>query len=383
MITCTNCNAQKEVPLAKSGKPRTPKGWKVINEKTYCIKCKSKLFALRAVTIPVAKTDWDKLMPVLWEAWKDVTRCANYLISTFYVNDKAILTKSEKLGTWERPYLYPQCREQFPSIEPTALVSLINTVQAKYSASRFDLWRNKTSLPTFRDIPLPINSQSWYLNKDEQGNRVFEFRYNRERYNLELRSDKSFHYQHKSLDKIVNGVVEAGEAALYKHDKSLMLKIAGYFEVSKSNGTQNFVKARTTNDGFLIATSSTGREWKLNGDQIQHWIVGYAKQQQRLREDLKAERRFPKHMREGIVSRMGKVAEYRKNQVNSWMHESSHQLVMWTKRQHAVSLTWDDSYKSSMPTFPWFVFGKMIEDKCKMQGIEFVKESEGETLKSA
>lgn len=384
-ITCALCAATREAPETHKGEPRLPRGWKRLAQKIYCPKCKSQQYALRAISIPVAKCDWDSVMPPLREAWRDATRCANWLVSQYYSQDSAILAlpgeaPEGKLGKWTTPYLYPAARLRFSSIDPTTLTAIINTVSAKYRALRFDLWRNKASLPTFREIPLAINRQTWKCAKVENS-WVFSFRVGGEWRDLFLRRDEQFQRQHRSLAKVISGEMEAGEASLYRAGNSLMLKIAGWFPKEVRTASDRIVKARTCADGFLVAADS-GAIWRLNGDHLLRWVLASDGQQQRLREDLKAERRFPKQMRKGIVDRMGQLGEKRKRRLDSWMHEASMQLVNWVKRRKATTLVWDDSYRSMLPSFPWFIFAARLEDKCNLAGLEFVRASEGAALEA-
>lgn len=374
-IICSVCSTGRESSVAKNGQPRIPRGWKRIAGKVFCPKCKKAQYALRAVTIPVATCDWGTVMPLLRTAWRDGVRCANWLLTQYYQRDTIAADASPKLPTWRTPYLYPDARKKFPELEPTVLVSIINTVSAKYKASRFDLWRGASSLPVYRELPIPIPAQNWQLSSD-QAERTFSARVNGERYIFRLRRDRQFHRQHATLDHIIGGDIEAGEAALYQQGSALMLKIAAWFARGEKRPDGATIKARTCADGFLVAMDGEVI-WRLNADHVKSWIVGHAVQQQRLREDLKAERRFPNRMREGITQRMADLSELRHHQLSSWMHEASTQLVNWAQRRHAARLIWDDSYPSMLPKFPWHMFAARIKQKCEMVGIEFIRASKG------
>jgi hypothetical protein len=382
-LICAICGQARESPIGKNGKPRIPRGWKIIQDRPHCPKCKLEKYALRAVVIPVAKCDWDAVMPILRGAWLQAARCSNWLLTQYYQRDNIAGSSDPKLPKREEiPYLYPEARARFPEIEPTVLVSVINAVSAKYTASRFDVWRGAASLPVYRDLPLPVPSQNWQLSHDEAKNeRVFSSRINGTRHEFRLRRDHEFARQHRVLDRIAAGDIEAGEAAIYQRGKSLLVKIAAWLPRTEKAAAETVVKARTCADGFLVAVDGQAL-WRLNADHVVRWIVGAAKQQQRLREDLKAERRFPKQMREAITARMGELKEFRANQLSSWMHEASMQLVNWAKRRHASRLVWDDSYPSMLPKFPWFTFGARLQSKCETAGIEFVHASEGATLQT-
>jgi hypothetical protein len=368
-ITCSSCDTRRESPLAKNGQPRIPRAWKLIAGKIYCPKCKLSHYALRAVCLPIARCDWKVIMPLLRQSWRESMRCANWLLTQFYQRDVIAADRSPKLPPWKAPYLYNDARAMFPDIVPTTIVSLINTVQAKYRSARFDLWRAASSLPTYRRLPLPINAQTWELQHEENDWR-FNFRMAGEWRQLTLRSDRQFHRQHHALAQMLAGEVEPGEAALYEQGEKLMLKIPGWFPRQAPRAGDRTVKASTCEDGFLIAVDGEA-VWKLNADHVKRWIVGGQRQQQRLSEDLKAERRFPVAMRQGITDRMRELADRRHNRMQSWMHEASMQLVNWTARRHASSLLWDPSPASMLPAFPWFEFAQRLEQKCALAGIGF------------
>jgi hypothetical protein len=374
-ITCSACEASRPSPLAQSGKPRIPRGWKEIAGKTYCQKCKLANFALRAVSLPVARCDWNTIMPLLRSAWRDCVRCSNWLLTQQYQADVIAVDNGDKLPLWKVPYLYPETRANFPEIEPTALVALINTVSAKYRASRFDLWRRKASLPVYRTMPIPVSAQAWELSR-ENDRWLFRFRWRGEWYTLTLRGGSQFHRQHRAFAEILNGNIEAGEAALYERGQQLMLKIAAWFPRGQAGTNQRAIKARTCAECFLIAVDGENI-WRLNADHVRRWIVGADNQQQRLREDLKSERRFPREMSRGILDRMSNLSQKRNDRLSSWIHESSTQLVAWVKRRKASTLLWDDSSPSMLPSFPWYTFAARLSEKCEIAGIKFIHVSEG------
>jgi hypothetical protein len=373
--------------VAKKGGVRTPMGWKLLGGKAYCQKCKKLKYFLRAVTIPIAgpvNGDWPALRKVLTQAWSDTTRLCNWLMTTYYVRDRQRAPEDEKLGTWDVPYLYPEARVLFPNVEPQTLVSAINTVSKKYKASRFDLiWRNAISLPNFRyPTPVPINTQAFKLFHDKE-RWVFSFRWLGEWHELYVRQGHEFRRQLKALEQLATDEAEVGEAALYEVSanvgdhrngvkrKRLMLKIAGWFPRPDVKA-EGVLVARTVEDSFLIALHGDAEVWRLNADHVRRWIAQDMARRHRLSEDLKAERRFPKAMRQGVIDRMGQNARSQRHRINSWMHESSTQLVNFALRRKCGTLTWDDSVQGFLPSFPWAQYRGMIEQKCAAAGVKYV-----------
>jgi hypothetical protein len=370
-ITCSSCGVTRESPVARDGTPRTPRAWKIITGDVFCPKCKTVRYVLRAVTIPV-RPEITEVYDMIRSAQREATRLANWLTTQYYASDCLALATESKLPAWKCPYLYNEARQRFPLIDPNAVVAVINTVQSKYRALRFDLWRAKISLPTFRDIPLQVPKQAWRLGTDDSGALTFSFRLLAEWRTVRIRRDAQFRRQLGTIAQIMGGDTETGEGALYFKDRALMLKIAAWMPRAARGLAVGTIMAGTSTESFLIARSATGSEWRLNADHVRRWIIGATAKQTRLSEDLKAERRFPKQMRAGIVDRMGHVATIRANRMDSWMHEASRSLVNWAVRQKAATIQWDDNDKSFMPSFPWFIFRQRIEDKCKVAGVQFV-----------
>jgi hypothetical protein len=114
-IACRCCSLKRESPIAKSGKPRIPRGWKEIGSALYCQKCKGQKFAIRAVSIPIAACDWNVVMPILKSAWKDCVSFANWFSTQLYMSD-SLSVRSDKLPSWKAPYLYNEARKRFPGI---------------------------------------------------------------------------------------------------------------------------------------------------------------------------------------------------------------------------------------------------------------------------
>lgn len=389
-MQCDGCGLPRDSPMTKSGVPRTPKGWRRLPAGVYCPTCKHERYVLRAVTLAVAGpvgATWEDLRSSLRAAWGDVTSATNWMMTRLYTSDPGRLGE-KKLPKLERVYLYPDARRLFPELDSRTVSSLEQAVQAKYRAIRYDLrWRHAVSLPTARyPQPLPLSSQSVRIERTEQG-WIASVPIQGTRYELRLRGGAQWRRQTRALEQIAEGRADMGECALYQvlaHDGDhrpsptekrrtrLMLKVVAWIPRDVARG-QRVCTATTTADAFLIARTETGAEWRLNADHIRRASAHAAKIQQRLREDLKAERRFPRPMRAGLVGRMGEQGRKRERQITSWMQESSHQLVEWARRQRCARIEWADTDRGYFAgvNFPWYRFAQLVQQKAERAGMEF------------
>lgn len=397
MISCVLCGMSRKSPTTKSGEPRIPKGWRHLPDGIYCPKCKRERYVLRAVTIAVAGpvgSTWEELRDTLRDVWGEVTACTNWMWTKLYLADPGRNAAETKLRKLERVYLYPDARRLFSRLDPRTVSSLEQHVQSKYRAIRYDLrWRCAVSLPIARyPQPLPIPKQAVKLVLDENGRTLVSLPLVQgSRYILRLRGGHDWYRQTRALKQILEGKADMGEVALYrtlahsgdhrpspkaKRKTRLMLKVAAWFPREIALG-QSVCRASTSAAAFLVARIEE-QAWTLNADHIRRALAHQAKIQQRLREDLKAERRFPKPMREGIGERMREQSDRRTRQVESWMQESSHQLVEWARRQRAKRIEWDDTERGFFGDgdFPWYRFRELVSQKAERAGLEFVASGE-------
>ena len=156
--------------MARSGRGRLPKGWKILGDDVYCPTCKTQLFAIRAVVIPIAGPvdhSWEELRTALHEVWSSSTACANWMTTELYARDVRRQPGDVKLGRMPRTYLYPEARAIFPALPPQSLPALELELQRQYRAHRHELlWTRSRALSSHRyPYPLPIPSRSWCVTE--------------------------------------------------------------------------------------------------------------------------------------------------------------------------------------------------------------------------
>jgi hypothetical protein len=388
-ITCLRCQTTRTVPLARSGTPRTPKGWKIFRDQIYCQKCKHIAYVLRALTLPVSGPldgTWPDFRVALRTAWGESTRCANWMTTEFYARDIRRAQGETKLAKMPRVYLYPEARMLFPSLPSQAVASLEQELQGKYRAQRYDLlWTQTRTLASHRyPYPIPIPSQGWTLATTEADGRwQVTFRLGDRRWTVQLQGGPHMRYMAAGLKQLITGTAFGGALSLYQvtshpgdhrteglPQRRVMLKIPAWFPRADPKDAAGIMTVRTSGDEFLIATHED-RTWTLHADHIRRVVVAYDKQRFRLSEDLKAERRRPRAQREGMVDRMGQMAERQHHRLTTWTHDASRQVVNYAKRQGVAAIQYDDTIRSYVRSYPWAALRQAIEQKAQQAGLLF------------
>lgn len=345
--------------------------------------------AVRSIVVPIVGPEdatWQELREALRTSFAETTRCANWMLTELYLKDVKRTPEMATLSPMPKTYLYPEARAQFPNLAPTSVSSLEREVTRKYRARRYEtVWLQSASLPVMHyPVGLPIPSQRWrLLNKDQTW--FFSCRIGDRRFLLRLRGGHHFYRQREVIERVAKGELRGGAGVLYQiaarpgdhrsevqPQKRLMLRLPVEMPIkTKEAAEEKTMLVKTTPDALIHATCGK-LNWIEHNDHIRRGIHAAERQQQRLSDDLKAERRRPKRAREGIVQRMGEVAARRGLQVRSWLHEAAAHLIGYAARQHITSIEYDDSDRTFCAKFPWYELKQRIAEKCEVAGIQFV-----------
>jgi hypothetical protein len=389
-IACVGCRATRDVPLTRLGVARTPARWKLLRGALYCPTCKTQAFALRAVTLPVVGPEgatWAELRATLRAAWADATACANWMTTELYARDVRREPEDTTLRAMPRVYLYPEARALWPALSPQTVASLELQVRRVYRAQRYELlWTRARSLATHRyPVPLPIPAQAWSLH-EQDGRYVVSCRLGDRRWRLRLRGGPHMHFHREVLAQIAAGDADVGALALYQTtthtgdhrsgvtpQRRLMCKLVAWLPRGPQHGRTGTMTVRTDPTRLLVATrEGTGRPWVLCADQIRRALLADGHQRERLAVDLKAERRVSRRERQGMVDRLGRMAERQRRQFATWCHEVARQIVGYAARQRVATLVYDDRERSYLPHFPWHQLASRVREKCETAGIAYV-----------
>jgi hypothetical protein len=389
-IACVLCHATRDVPMARTGAPRTPKRWKVLKGSAYCGACKHRAYMLRAVTLPVAGPEgasWPAFRAALREAWGEGTRCANWVMSELYARDVRRDAEDITLRKMPRIYLYPEARLLFPRLSPQTVASLVQQVQSAYRAHRYDLlWTGARALGTYRyPAPYPIPSQAWSL-EERAGRWHVMLRLGHQRWDLRLRGGPHMRYQAARLRQIATGEAEPGAATLYQvrvqrgsHRTGLtsadgptrvMLKFAAWLPKTEApDGAVGTMCVRTGSDALL---SVAGHDWSIDATPLRNVLRAEARRRAGLAVNLKHERRHPRRRRQGLIDALGDLSRRSRLRVADACRTYAAHVAAYAGRQRVVQVEYDDRDRSALPHFPWEQLRTAIASKLDEQRIAFV-----------
>ena len=387
---CEQCRVIRE-----SGN-RLPRGWKRRDESVYCDKCWRAAYALRAITIPVvgpicagklgakdsAPMEWPELRERLKASWIATTQASNWILRQLAVIDPGLV--GGKLAKMPRSYFYPELRKRWPALATCSVVSLDQAAQQKYRAARFDLALCQASLPTMRyPVPIPVHNATWSVWEDEGGRLLLSFMLGEGRVTVRLRGGPNYRRQLLGLRKIMRGEAVQGELAIYRVNANhadhrngdtkgtrVMAKMVAWLPKDEARG-QTVAALHTGGDAFLtLYDEARNTIFTWNADHVRRRVARHDQELQRLREDLKAERRLGRE-RDGVLARMELVSRNHAHYMHSFCHQVSAEVVGLLKRRRAGLAIYVDADQGYMPHFPWHKLGEMLADKAGKAGIEF------------
>jgi hypothetical protein len=343
---------------------------------------------LRTVPTPVSgpsDTSWSEFRPALHAAFCETTRCANWLVTQFYLRDQPRGREDERLSKMPAIYLYPEARVLFPALASQTLASLERQVRAKYCAARLDLlWRHAVSLPTYRyPMPLPLPSRMWHLAlHDERWH--LSVRIGDRRWSLRLRQGPGLRRQARVFQQVAAGAVDSGEATLYEassqpaashgagaRERRLMVKLAVWLPRREAPEAHHTLIVRTAADAFVTAhLAGEDHRWALHADHVRRWIAEAARRQRRLRDDVAHDCRSPISDRTELAPMQRRVAEHLRRRLHTWTHQATAQLIARAQRCQVAAIIWDDTDRGYLPSYPWHQFAATLADKAAAVGIE-------------
>lgn len=384
-IICAGCGAGREVKPTRAGHPRTPTGWKQRAGETYCSICWRERYILRAITIPVASPiscEWAELRESLAIMWRDTTALSNWALTELWARDVRRTPGAAKMPPMAAQYLYPAARQQFPSIPSQSVASILQAVDRKYRARRYDTnWTCAATLPTMRyPQPFPAHNQSWSLSfVDDRP--VFSARIGEQRIEMRLKGGPRYHRQTAALKQIAAGIAVQGEAAFLRaHDGEIRIKLVAWLprKNEKANGDRTLF-VRTAADSLIVAVDAEdNRIWIENADQLRRWIAEYERVMQRLREDRKAEQRpVP-----SFTHRQDALGEKQSNRMTSAIQEIGAHVAGFARRRKFVLVRYDDSeHGFAGDGFPYFALRERIKMKLDESGIAMEHVASGDVAK--
>jgi hypothetical protein len=342
--------------------------------------------------------EWKELREQLASAWAKSTRLANFLVGELSKADVVRSPGMVRMPKAPNPYLYPLARALIPSLASQSVVALCNTVQRKYNEMRIAvIWRGEASLQRFRyPVPYPIPSQGWkasYLSETEKVP-IVRVRFDQRTVHLRLRGGHEFRRQLGAFAQIVGGEAVPCQMAIYRKRVTesdsrpgvtsrengggtkaihrIMVKLVAWLPRSaRCAGANSTMLVKTSAHEFWCAVVEGREPWILNADHVRGWIAAHNKRISRLSQDTKYEKRIPERMRRQINDRLSLMSQKQHDRLATWNHTATAMLVGFAQRQKVMTVEYNDTDKTYLPSFPWFDLRTKLQQKLEAAGIGF------------
>jgi hypothetical protein len=355
-----------------------PPSWKRDKaEQPVCDKCWRAAYVLRAVTVPVAEpvdATKDELWAALRRCWQASTAAANLAVQALLKADVVRLPGMTKMPPMPRVYLYGEVPPGICGMDCNSHVALLHAVEQKYRKARFDVvWLRSAAPPSYRyPVPYPLRPTNWRCKTGEGGEPLVECRFGGRWWTLRLRGGWQFKRLLAAHGKIVAGDAIGTEMSLLQGGeggKRLLAKLVAWFPRAEQREKEGTLRVTTGGGRFLCATIGGREPWILNADHVRRWIAEHEEFRQRMAEDLKHEKRWPRATREQMLRVLDSRCKRQHCRLKDFVGHASKMLVQFAARQRAALIWIDDCDKSYFPSFPWRQFREAVIYKADELGI--------------
>lgn len=395
---CSRCAITQQAKPSKDGSPKLPRGWRRIHEQLVCGGCVHGGYITRTASVRIrSATDEDgneiayaDLRTLIRQSCRDAASAANLTIQQLLRREIVRVPSMTKLCAIPAPPPSPtgakstagyhEIRAALPELDPHSVTSIVQAVDRKWRASRFDVvWRRAAAPPAFRDdMPCPFSAKSVQVSEraDAVGQKrtqvIVSIRLRGQRVELWLKRDGEFERHLEQIRRVARGDYQCGEAAvLLRGNGQCWLKLAfmrpKQFEAREMDGVLN---VRTGGDRML--TLSFGDDVRyINADKQKRDCAEHVRRLQRWSEDLKPETRPPASRAKLISQDRAEACKRRHGRVDAFTHELSAQVAGFARRKRVVKVIYDDTDRSYIESFPWHQLKERIATKCDAFGIAF------------
>lgn len=384
-----------------SEKKRLPRGWHRWDI-VWCADCTAKHFIRRAIVIPIARpldSTWEHVRELLAAAWRESTALANWTVMKLAQADVVRKPGDEKMPPMASVNLYklfnadPYDNRAWWTGGTQSANAIMQGVERKYRATRFQtIWRRERALPTYRyPMPYPIDADAWHVTMDEHKQIALYVALPGGRVSFRLRRDPGFWRQVQAVEHLIAGRAKKCECALYR------VRIGGNSGqvVTDTKGIRYRVMAKMTmwvprtahrepevDRQLRLSTSADafwraeipGRSdpWVLNLDQVRRAIQAHETFRQRMSEDLKHEKRWPKRSRRRMVDALALRCEKQNNRLRTAQQQAVAMVAGLASRARVQTVVYNDSERSFVDPFPWASLREMLRVKLDEHGIALV-----------
>lgn len=223
VVRCVVTGVERTVKLTVKGKPRPPRGWKRMGDDYYSPDGWGSLYRMRIIQVPIAGMvdggKWADFRAACRSAWAEGSRLANWLLREYYVRDvRREPDGPEKLASWKQPYLYPEARRLFPTLDSSIVVAIIHAVEGKYRECRYGvIWTNSEQLPciTHGRYPVPV-PPSFRFERTEGGAMHATFTLGATRWVVRLQGGAKTRRAMAAIQRAIAGEHIPVEVSLYR-----------------------------------------------------------------------------------------------------------------------------------------------------------------------
>lgn len=391
-MICCECGDVEAGKPSKSGRENLPRGWKEHPEgQHHCRRCWGDNWCLRTVTIPVAGPvdgTWEEFRAALKSCWSRSTQWANWAVRELVRNDVVRLPEHERMPAMPPVYLYGLAREQgFPVADSQSRQAVFRDVERKYRASRYRaIWLRSQAPPSYRyPVPFPVHDDAWKVSFGDDGEILVSLPLDGRRWVIRLRGGAEFRRQRGDVRRIVSGGARQGQAAVYSRRVQVSANRNGVdgrdpgggrngisrvmfkfvIQVPKRSGGQDgsTLHVRSDAGSFLVYRVDDGDVKYLHADHLRRWIAGHRRKLDRMSDDLKHEKRWPKRVRRKAVESKDGWLRKHHHRLDSFTHEASAMLAGFAARNRVSRVSLDLSERSFVAEFPWHQFQERLAYK--------------------
>lgn len=404
-LRCRHCRAlaPKDTPAAG-----LPKGWKEIGGPV-CGDCKARRYVVRSVELPVAEPldeDWAATDERVARCWAQSTAWANWASRELAYRDVIRTPALEKLPPMPKLYLYGAAKPQGMAFGgASSRQCVFRSVENRYRKRRFAIvWRREESPPGHRyPYPYPVHQKDWAFTTDADGRGIVTLPLDGKRVRLRLGGGPGFARQHRALRQLATGEASQGELALFRRKANTGDHRGGVEDRAPGGGRRTsyrlWVKmvlrlpkpaarertgalpVRTDAAALWVAGPENGHVRVWNADHVRRWLAEHRVYRQRMSEDLKFEKRWPRAVRQKMTEALDRRCARQRRRLASFCHEHAASLAKFADRQNVAEVAYlDTDHGYYGEPFPWYALRELLKQKLEALGIQLlVREDSGPT----
>lgn len=395
--TCGSCDKSAD-------SPRLPRGWKVMPGGTTCADCLADGWCVRGVTLPVAKIigrqdggpssepePVEGFLRHFLPAWRMATDLSNWAMQEIVRRDvRRTPDMATTLPRYQSCNLYRTWNAECPASVRAAwdgaagsASAVLKAVEDRWKARlRWEvLWRGSASPMTYRfPSAFPVRRQEWRGQLWRDGARglvpAVSVTLPGGRYLLELDRRPDLRRPLADFDVLTSGAATPGDLKVVPVTRGgrivgAKVTMAGRFAKRRGPGEGPTAVVRTDANALLVVEVPDRPPWVLHCDHLRRVVGQYKTWLERSRVDLKHEKRWPASKRRRWVARRQPAIDRHRGRIDSELKQAARAAINYATRQGCSAVVYDDTERSFLPSWPWFVMRERVRCLCNEGGVSF------------